>query len=105
MKKILALSLLFLLFQFLPTGRSFGGGADALAAGDWKQTFNELCAKTQNAMAYTPDELRDFVAGCDRLKTVIDELQEPEKTVYGKRLERCRGVFDFVLQAKEKEKE
>jgi len=104
MKRMLALSLLFFLCQFLPTARILGG-ADVLAADDWKQAFNDLCAKTQNAMAYMPDELRDFVADCDRLKAAINELQEPEKTIYGKRLERCRGVFDYVLQAKEKEKQ
>ena len=105
MKRILlALSACFILFQpFAMASFSFFGAAAAYAQNDWKQTFNEVCAKTQNAMAYSPEELRDFIATCDSLKTDIERLGEPQRTIFLKRLQRCKGVFVYVLEAKEKQ--
>jgi hypothetical protein len=102
---ILVVTVFFLLFQPLLAleALSFFGPVAAHAQDDWKTTFNEVCAKTQNAMAYTSEELRDFIARCDALKTEIEKLQEPEKTIYLKRLKGCRGLFDYVLASKEKE--
>jgi nitrate/nitrite-specific signal transduction histidine kinase len=78
------------------------GPAVAHAQDDWRKTFNDICGKTQNAMAYSPKELRDFIADSDLLLIEIDRLREPERTIYLKRLQRCKGLFVYVLESKEK---
>ncbi len=74
----------------------------ACAQGDWKNEFDEICAKTQDAMAFSPDELRSFVARCDALKPLIEKLDETHRKVYLKRLKLCRDLFSFALESKEK---
>jgi hypothetical protein len=99
---LLALSLCVFLFQALP-GKDFSCGPEvAHGQDDWRKTFNEVCGKTQNAMAYSPEELRDFIADSDLLLLDIDRLREPERTIYLKRLKRCKGLFVYVLESKEK---
>ena len=99
---VLLLSLTCLLCQPLVVADlPFIGAAAVQARDDWKQTFNEVCGKTNNAMAYSAEELRKLIEECDALQTMVDDLQEPEKTIFRKRLSRCRGVYLYVLEAKE----
>lgn len=67
---------------------------------DWKEEFNDICAKTQDAMALTEDELRTLIDRCDRLETVIMGLDESTKKVYLKRLKMCRDMYIFALDEK-----
>jgi len=73
-------------------------------AEDWQKEFDNLCSKTQDAMAYSIDELKTFLQRCDTLRTQIDQLDETRKKVYSRRLGQCRGLFAYVLEWKEKEK-
>lgn len=103
MKNILfVLCLGVFLLQPFPAEDFPCGQAVVHAQNDWKETFNELCGKTQNAMAYSPEELRDFIADSDALFIDIDRLREPARTIYRKRLKRCKGLFVYVLESKEK---
>jgi hypothetical protein len=72
------------------------------AAQDWKKEFEEVCAKTQDAMALPLDELRTLVARCDRLKPQIERLDESQRKVYSRRLQVCRDLYQFVLDSREK---
>ncbi len=72
------------------------------AAQDWKKEFEEVCAKTQDAMALPLDELRTLVARCDRLKPQIEGLDESQRKVYSRRLQVCRDLYQFVLDSREK---
>lgn len=68
---------------------------------DWKKEFEEICSRTDNAMSFTKEELKNPIAGCDRLKSDIEKLDESTRKVYLKRLQMCRDFFAFTLESKE----
>jgi hypothetical protein len=74
----------------------------AYAQDSWKNEFEDVCSKTQDAMAFSPDELRSLIARCDKLKPVVEKLDETQRKVFLKRLKLCRDLFFFVLESKEK---
>lgn len=76
--------------------------APAPAAQDWKKEFEDICAKTQDAMALPMDELRSLVARCDKLKPQIARLDESQRKVYSRRLQVCRDLYQFVIESLEK---
>ncbi len=80
---------------FFPTGR-----VDAQE--DWRNEFDDVCSKTQDAMIFTSDELKDLAARCDRLKPILEKLDEPQRKVYLKRLRSCRDLYLFVLESRKK---
>jgi len=79
----------------------FTGAAAAFAQGDWKSEFEDVCSKTQDAMTFSKEELNELVARCDKLKPLIEKLDESQRKVYLKRLQLCRNLFVFVLGSKE----
>jgi hypothetical protein len=74
----------------------------AHAQEDWRKEFDDVCSKIQDAMVFTPDELRDFVGRCDKLKPQIEKLDESQRKVYLKRLRMCRDLYFYVLESREK---
>ena len=74
---------------------------NAYASDDWKKEFDDVCSKTQDAMAFTSDELRKFIQRCDALKPLMEKLDEPQRTINLRRLKMCRGLYSFVLELKE----
>lgn len=79
----------------------FGFGV-ACAQDDWQKEFEEVCSKTQDAMIFSPDQLKILVQRCDSLKPNIEKLDETQKKVWTKRLQLCRDLFNYVLESKEK---
>ncbi|HEU4385896.1 MAG TPA: hypothetical protein VFR85_20595 [Anaeromyxobacteraceae bacterium] len=75
--------------------------AQAAAKEEWRKEFEEVCARTQDAMALPSDELRSLVARCDKLKPVVEQLDESQRKVFSKRLRDCRAVYQFVLDSRE----
>lgn len=73
----------------------------ASAQDDWKNELDDICSKTQDAMAFTADQLRDIVARCDKLKPTIEKMEDTQRRVYLKRLRMCRDLFVYVLETKE----
>ncbi len=73
------------------------------AQDDWKIEFDDVCSKTQDAVIFSPDELRNLIARCDKLKPLIEKLDETQRKVFLKRLQLCRDLFSFALESKEKE--
>jgi hypothetical protein len=74
----------------------------AYAQEDWRSDFDDICGKTQDAMVFDSDELKSLVARCDRLRPLIEKLNETQRKVYLKRLQMCRDLFSFALDSKEK---
>lgn len=74
----------------------------ARAGPDWKAEFEDICSKTQDAMALGADELRSLVARCDKLKPKVEALGETERKVYLRRLQSCRDLYAFVLESMER---
>lgn len=85
-----------------PAGREMLSVGRAHAQDAWRKEFENVCSKTQDAMALTTDELRSLVARCDKLKPAIDGLEESQRKVYSRRLRACRELYAFVVQSREK---
>jgi len=74
----------------------------AYAEESWKAEFDEVCSRTQDAMAFSAEELKNLVARCDAIKPQIEKLSnESQRKVTMKRLQMCRDLFAFMLQNKE----
>jgi hypothetical protein len=69
---------------------------------DWKKEFEDICGKTQDAMTYSQEDLRSFIDRCDKLRPLIEKLDESQRKVYLRRLQLCRDLFAFALESKEK---
>jgi len=92
MKKIMTLLFLFAFIQIFYTPS---------VSQDWKKEYEDICSKTSDAMALTEDELKTLIERCDRLKPVIEALDdESTKKVYLKRLQMCRDLYQFCLEQK-----
>ena len=76
-----------------------------LAQEAWKSEFEDVCSKTQDAMTFSVDELKDLIARCEKLKPLIEKLDESPKKVYLRRLQLCKDLFVFVLGSKEGNKQ
>lgn len=69
----------------------------------WKQEFADLCAKTNEAMSLTTEELKLLLQKGEKLKEHIENLDESPKKVYMRRLQKCMSLYSFVLESKEAE--
>lgn len=69
--------------------------------GGWKEEFEEVCSKTQDAMSLGTGELRSLIERCDKLKPAVDALEESARKVYTRRLSACRELYAFVLETRE----
>jgi hypothetical protein len=106
MRNLARFTFMILLFLCFSTGNHINGNlGNAYAQDDWKQEYAEVCAKTQNAMTLSVDELQTFIDRCDKVQGQIDLLTGPqgktEKKVYTKRLKMCKDLYDFALKYKE----
>jgi len=75
--------------------------AVARAEGDWRKEFDDICAKTQDAMALGVEELRSLVARCDSLKPQLEKLDESSRKVFTRKLQACRDLYQFVLESRD----
>ncbi len=100
----ISLSLVGLSFLSIANLRDCGfpvsGVADAQE--DWRKEFDDICGKTQDAMMFDAEELKSLVARCDRIKPLIEKLDETQRKVFLRRLQLCRELFAFALESKEK---
>jgi hypothetical protein len=78
----------------------FASSAAAAAQDDWKKEFEEICSQTQDAILYTPEELKGLVGRCDALRPRIEKLDESQKKIYLKRLTMCRNLFLYAIESK-----
>lgn len=107
MKKIIFFTLINVFGLSMFAGSMFSNSpGTGFAADDWKQEFAEVCGKTQNAMEFSPDELRSFIDHCARLEERLDELNGPqgsERKVYATRLKMCKELYMYTLEFRGKE--
>lgn len=99
MKSTLRLKLLVLtgcLSMFLTLQAASGEEA-------WRIDFDETCAQSNNAMALSMPELKKLIEQCDRLQKIINVQEETIRKVFLKRLQMCRNLYVFVLDAKMQE--
>ncbi len=75
--------------------------AVAVAAENWRQEFETVCAKTDEPMSISVEELKGFLARLDKLQPVVDRLDESTRKVYLRRIRSCRNLYAFVLESKE----
>jgi len=85
----------------LLTGHPLFGPEVSLAEEGWKGEYESVCSKTNVAMALSSEELKELIAGCDRLKPKIEAEEESTRKVYLRRLQMCRDLYQYVLVSKE----
>ncbi len=78
-----------------------GGSAPAYAAGEWKDEFEDICSRTQDAMVFSTEELKSLISRCDALKRQVEKLEQPHRKIMLKRLQMCRDMYSYVLRSKE----
>lgn len=84
-----------------PSGAGWMPGVARAAEEEaWRAEFDDVCAKTQDAMALSVAELESLISRCDKLKPRIEALDEPRRKVFGKRLTGCRELYQYVLDHK-----
>jgi len=66
----------------------------------WQADFDAICAKTQDAMALSVNELNLLIERCTTLEKVIDTKEESVRKVYLKRVQLCRNLYAYVLEYK-----
>ncbi len=76
----------------------------AAASESWQKEFEDICSKTQDAMIFSVEQLKSLVQRCDTLEPQIEKLNDTRKKVYLRRLRQCRGLFAYVLDSKQKDK-
>jgi hypothetical protein len=69
--------------------------------GRWKAEYDEVWSKTDLAMTLSGEELKALIRRCDQLKPKIESEEESTRKVYLRRLQMCRELYKFVLDAKE----
>jgi hypothetical protein len=85
-----------------PSPHQLLSAAQARAEQDWRKEFDDICAKTQDAMALSVEELKSLVTRCDDLKPQLDRLDESSRKVFTRRLQACRDLYQFVLESRDK---
>ena len=83
---------------FLLLSLLFGISA-SFAEDAWMPEFQDICGRTQEADAMSKDELKALLARCEKLKPIIEKSENPQKNVYLFRLEKCRKLFAYMLEA------
>lgn len=66
----------------------------------WRQSFEETCSKTEQAMTLSVSELTVLLQKCTELQKVIEAQEESVRKVYLKRLQLCRNLYSYVLDYK-----
>jgi len=51
-------------------------------------------------MVLSTEELKELVARCDRLKPAVEALEPSHRKVYGRRLQLCRDLYQYVLESR-----
>ncbi len=108
-KIVVVLLLMFMGLVGLCDVRAIDGPQSSASQADpakesWRKEFDDVCSKTQDAMTFSQAELKDLIRRCDALLPQIEKLDESRKKVYLGRLQKCRGLYAYVLDAKKNEK-
>lgn len=101
----IATTMLMALFFAPHLAGNYGGICAAATAEDsWKRELMDICSKTDEAMSFSKDELKILLQRGEKLRPVIEALEESPRKVYLKRLQMCMNLYSFVLESKGIEK-
>jgi hypothetical protein len=98
----------FLIISFAGVGSFAGNSGPAHGQDDLQREYAAACARTQDAMELSMEELQGYIAQCDALQTRIEQLgkdRATEKKVYLKRLQMCRDLYVFALEFKKEQQQ
>lgn len=70
----------------------------------WRTEFEEACARTADVMTLSDNELKALIGRCERLQRVFEQQDETVRKVYSKRLQMCKNLYVYILEAKNNEK-
>ena len=76
--------------------------ANAFPDDTWLSEFEAVCGKADESEAMSKDELKAIISRCEKLKPLIEKSDNPQKNVYLFRLDKCRKLFIYVLEADKK---
>lgn len=89
---IIGLALMFLMALVIMSTPS--------AAGNWKDSFDDICSKTQGSDSLSVKELSSLIERSDKLMPEIQASDDPSKKIYLQRLKKCRALFVFMIESK-----
>lgn len=69
----------------------------------WREEYEYLCSRTQEAARMGGDELKSMAERCDRLMPEVEKLEGPERKPLVRRLKMSRDFYRFMLEQKQKE--
>ena len=69
-------------------------------AGNWKDSFDDICSKSQGADSLSVKELSSLIERSNNLMPVIQASDDPTKKIYLQRLKKCKAFFEFVIESK-----
>ena len=91
-RMILGLAVMFLLaIAIIPTPS---------AAGNWKDSFDDICSKTQGSDTLSVKELSSLIERSEKLMPEIQASDDPSKKIYVQRLKKCKALFEFMIESK-----
>lgn len=96
--------ILMLLFAPPVTLRYQGLCPTACAEEPWKQELMEICAKADEALSFSKEELKMLLQRGEKLKPAVEALEDTPRKIYLKRLQKCMNLYTFVLESKEADK-
>lgn len=64
----------------------------------WKEEFKRLCAQTDIATSYKPEQLRKLISDSDELLVRLENLQDSQAKIYLFRTRGCRDFFVYALE-------
>jgi hypothetical protein len=75
----------------------------AAFASSWTEDFDRICAQTEDAGSLPTAQLKELVKESDKLLEVIETGNDPGKKVYIFRLRKCRNLFAYILDLRERD--
>lgn len=84
---------------FLIDNLSFADEEDA-----WKKEFNELCGHSNESMTLPAERLNYLIERCNKLISKIDAADNPRKKVYLFRIQKCRDLYQFIIDSIKEER-
>ena len=73
---------------------------NAHCAENWKDSFEDICAKVDASSTLSIKELEALMDRADKLAPEIQKSDDPAKKVYLRRLKNCRSMFEFSIDTK-----
>jgi len=67
----------------------------------WRESFEQTCSRTSEAMTMSVAELSTLLERCGALQKIVDVQEESVRKVFTKRLQLCKNLYAYVLEYKQ----